>query len=119
MEIMVVVVIIAVLSEVAAPMVSSITDESRRSATKGKMKALKDALKKYKMDLGRFPHTGNIYNAAKINDAGVKFMNSYYEKGHLNPLIDDSSGEQPLGFNYLSCRWQSTPSTVAKQLGWR
>lgn len=74
MEIMVVVVIIAVLSEVAAPMVSSITDESRRSATKGKMKALKDGIMAFRMDIGRLPHWGNVYNAVSIDKAGTFFI---------------------------------------------
>jgi prepilin-type N-terminal cleavage/methylation domain-containing protein len=45
MEIMVVIIVIAVLASVAGPMIGSITDQGRASATKSKINSLKSAKK--------------------------------------------------------------------------
>ncbi|HAE38721.1 MAG TPA: hypothetical protein DCG57_08795 [Candidatus Riflebacteria bacterium] len=58
MEIMVVIIVIAVLASVAGPMIGSITDQGRASATKSKMSALKSAMLTYQSDVGRFPFCG-------------------------------------------------------------
>ena len=58
MEIMVVIIVIAVLASVAGPMIGSITDQGRASATKSKMSSLKSALLAYQGDVGRFPFGG-------------------------------------------------------------
>ena len=58
MEIMVVIIVIAVLASVAGPMIGSITDQGRASATKSKLSSLKSALLAYQGDVGRFPFTG-------------------------------------------------------------
>lgn len=59
MEIMVVIIVIAVLASVAGPMIGSITDQGRASATKSKMSSLKSALLAYQSDVGRLPYSGN------------------------------------------------------------
>lgn len=59
MEIMVVIIVIAVLASVAGPMIGSITDQGRASATKSKLSSLKSALLAYQADVGRFPFTGS------------------------------------------------------------
>ena len=56
MEIMVVIIVIAVLASVAGPMIGSITDQGRASATKSKMSSLKSALLAYQSDVGRLPY---------------------------------------------------------------
>ncbi len=66
MEIMVVIIVIAVLASVAGPMIGSITDQGRASATKSKMSALKSAMLAYQSDVGRLPFSG------KPSNAGVK-----------------------------------------------
>lgn len=74
MEIMVVIIVIAVLASVAGPMIGSITDQGRASATKSKLSSLKSALLAYQADIGRFPFagassqskTGTAYNQAKL-----------------------------------------------------
>lgn len=58
MEIMVVIIVIAVLASVAGPMIGSITDQGRASATKSKMSALKSAMLAYQSDTGRLPFDG-------------------------------------------------------------
>lgn len=58
MEIMVVIIVIAVLASVAGPMIGSITDQGRASATKSKMSALKSAMLAYQSDVGRLPFVG-------------------------------------------------------------
>jgi prepilin-type N-terminal cleavage/methylation domain-containing protein len=58
MEIMVVIIVIAVLASVAGPMIGSITDQGRASATKSKMSALKSAMLAYQSDVGRLPFSG-------------------------------------------------------------
>ena len=89
-EIMVVIIVVAILSEVAMPMVTSIVDESRRSATLMKLKTLKDAITKFKMDLGRLPHSKTAYSAVTIDEAGLTFMTSLDERC---PLLDDGCGD--------------------------
>lgn len=58
MEIMVVIIVIAVLASVAGPMIGSITDQGRASATKSKLSSIKSALLAYQTDVGRLPHGG-------------------------------------------------------------
>ena len=67
MEIMVVIIVIAVLASVAGPMIGSITDQGRASATKSKLSSLKSALLAYQSDLGRLPNNGSLTVAADYN----------------------------------------------------
>ena len=69
MEIMVVIIVIAVLASVAGPMIGSITDQGRASATKSKMSSLKSALLAYQGDVGRFPYKGKAVNYAQNYNA--------------------------------------------------
>ena len=66
MEIMVVIIVIAVLASVAGPMIGSITDQGRASATKSKLSSLKSAMLAYQNDVGRLPFYGCADNAGKI-----------------------------------------------------
>lgn len=71
MEIMVVIIVVAVLASVAGPMIGSVTDQGRESATKSKMSSLKSAIIAYKNDIGRYPSCGDpkkalSYDASKI-----------------------------------------------------
>lgn len=59
MEIMVVIIVIAVLASVAGPMIGSITDQGRASATKSKLSSLKSAILAYNGDTGRYPFWGD------------------------------------------------------------
>jgi len=68
MEIMVVIIVIAVLASVAGPMIGTITDQGRASATRAQMANIKSALVAYKGDTGHYPHLGtNALNRASYN----------------------------------------------------
>lgn len=69
MEIMVVIIVIAVLASVAGPMITSITDQGRISATKGQMSTIKTALVNFNADLGKYPHTNTSLSATTIKGA--------------------------------------------------
>ena len=92
MEIMVVIIVIAVLASVAGPMIGSITDQGRASATKSKLSSIKSALLAYQTDVGRLPHLGNAKCAAAYcqdalmsnneEDKNVLYSNS--NKGYVD-----------------------------------
>ena len=97
MEIMVVIIVIAVLASVAGPMIGSITDQGRASATKSKMSALKSAMLAYQSDVGRLPFTGNPGNAsngAAYNADAILGLNTA-----TNVLVNDELGNGASGFN--------------------
>lgn len=87
MEIMVVIIVIAVLASVAGPMIGSITDQGRASATKSKLSALKSALISYKNDVGRFPFQGSTtaasYVSLNYNNANASMLGSNMETNVL------------------------------------
>lgn len=94
MEIMVVIIVIAVLASVAGPMIGSITDQGRASATKSKISALKSAMLAYQSDVGRLPFAGlpgcagckAAYNSEKV--LGDDIANNVL----LNDLLGNISG---------------------------
>ena len=75
-EIMVVIIVIAVLASVAGPMIGSITDQGRASATKSKMSSLKSALLAYQSDVGRLPYVGDNSRKAKQYDQNALLCSS-------------------------------------------
>ena len=75
MEIMVVIIVIAVLASVAGPMIGSITDQGRASATKSKLSSLKSALLAYQSDVGRLPYLGKN-SRVKSNYCQTKLLSS-------------------------------------------
>lgn len=95
MEIMVVIIVIAVLASVAGPMIGSITDQGRASATKSKLSALKSALLAYQSDIGRLPFNGEPQNAT-CADAYCqdKFLG---DSDATNVLIN--------GYQYIDATW--------------
>lgn len=104
MEIMVVIIVIAVLASVAGPMIGSITDQGRASATKSKLSALKSALISYKNDVGRFPYVGNTAadasDGAAYNSANAAYLDSTQDK---NVLVSNTT--EPFTTNYQR-RWK-------------
>ena len=88
MEIMVVIIVIAVLASVAGPMIGSITDQGRASATKSKMSSLKSALLAYQGDIGRFPFLGNNVQCSENYSAGA-LLNCECED--LNVLVSNET----------------------------
>lgn len=111
MEIMVVIIVIAVLASVAGPMIGSITDQGRASATKSKLSSLKSALLAYQGDVGRFPFTGanksksEAYNGDNLlssvsEDKNVLVCNAEllgsvtnYSKKWKGPYMDSDVGD--------------------------
>lgn len=105
MEIMVVIIVIAVLASVAGPMIGSITDQGRASATKSKLSALKSALISYNNDVGRFPYVGNSDNVSKsaaynATATGTSFMS---DDATQNVLVTNDA--EPFKTNYQR-RWK-------------
>lgn len=124
MEIMVVIIVIAVLASVAGPMIGSITDQGRASATKSKISALKSAMLAYQSDTGRLPFVGKPDNAGcvvaycdasvlgdsllnnvlvnevlgNITGGGLNFGISNYTKKWKGPYMD----ADPIDFMYDS-----------------
>ena len=98
MEIMVVIIVIAVLASVAGPMIGSITDQGRASATKSKMSSLKSALLAYQSDVGRLPYDCDknkmvSYNQNKLLDSEDS------EKNVLTALDNSVFGTKPNNYN--------------------
>jgi len=86
MEIMVVIIVIAVLASVAGPMIGSITDQGRASATKSKLASLKSALLSYSADVGRFPYVGDstkLTCSDAYNTASLKYLHNSSENNVL------------------------------------
>ncbi|EKD83968.1 MAG: hypothetical protein ACD_39C00333G0004 [uncultured bacterium] len=108
MEIMVVIIVIAVLASVAGPMIGSITDQGRASATKSKLSGLKSALLTYQSDVGRFPYVGNADNsqtAKAYNEGDTKLLGDNME---ANVLVNEGIGNDATGFNIKNYnrRWK-------------
>ncbi|MBQ3643353.1 MAG: type II secretion system protein GspG [Candidatus Riflebacteria bacterium] len=103
MEIMVVIIVIAVLASVAGPMIGSITDQGRASATKSKMSSLKSALLAYQTDVGRLPHLGCAKKASNYDQDSL-LSNSDENKNVLYSNSNIGYGSTPPG-NY-SRRWK-------------
>jgi prepilin-type N-terminal cleavage/methylation domain-containing protein len=107
MEIMVVIIVIAVLASVAGPMIGSITDQGRASATKSKMSSLKSALLAYQSDVGRLPYTGknsrdkSAYCADSLLSPNTEDNNVLYSNS-LNGYGADTT-QQP---NNYSRKWK-------------
>ena len=103
MEIMVVIIVIAVLASVAGPMIGSITDQGRASATKSKLSSLKSALISYNNDVGRFPYIGastNVSASAAYNGTNASFMS---DDATQNVLVTNDA--MPFSTNYQR-RWK-------------
>ncbi len=109
MEIMVVIIVIAVLASVAGPMIGSITDQGRASATKSKMSSLKSALLAYQSDVGRLPFIGN----ASVNRSESKAYNIAsgsdllsYDNPDKNVLTSNNEPAVKFGINNYQKKWK-------------
>ncbi len=110
MEIMVVIIVIAVLASVAGPMIGSITDQGRSSATKSKMSALKSAMLAYQSDVGRLPFSGKPgCVACKDAYCATSVLDDTIDK---NVLLNESfgnitgGGTQNFGITNYSKKWK-------------
>ena len=107
MEIMVVIIVIAVLASVAGPMIGSITDQGRASATKSKMSSLKSAMLAYQSDVGRLPFAGNSSFVSKINAYNAEKVLSYDDESK-NVLVQNYDGGTTSAFkiNNYNRKWK-------------
>lgn len=116
MEIMVVIIVIAVLASVAGPMITSITDQGRASATKSKLSALKSAIMAYNSDVGRYPFAGTADNSTNsaAHDSTTSPLNTalFGDTFETNILTaantgTDISGNSVFGIaNYMNKKWK-------------
>ena len=89
MEIMLVIIIIAILTSVAQPIIIAITDQGRVAATKATFKNLKTALNSYKSNMGHYPHAGlgrRKYNGAYYQNCTESGLGDTVE---TNVLLSD------------------------------
>ncbi|MFZ2957877.1 MAG: prepilin-type N-terminal cleavage/methylation domain-containing protein [Candidatus Ozemobacteraceae bacterium] len=105
MEIMVVIIVIAVLASVAGPMIGTITDQGKASATRAQIKNIKTALVNYNNDLGRYPFIGNTQTPANANAADADCLGDSMTN---NVLVNNSVGGNfsNLGFAAYNKRWE-------------
>lgn len=107
MEIMVVIIVIAVLASVAGPMIGSITDQGKTSATKANMGNVKTALVNFNNDLGKFPFVNTVYNGDTVDAANDACLGTTESN---NVLVNNSVGGnyQNLGIaaNTYARRWK-------------
>lgn len=100
MEIMVVIIVIAVLASVAGPMIGSITDQGKASATRAAMQNVKTALVNYNNDVGKFPFSGNS-KATSVQGASYNQANNIAmgQQMTTNVLVDNSASSINLGID--------------------
>lgn len=112
MEIMVVIIVIAVLASVGSSMLTTLVDQSKTSATKSKLDALRKALLAYQADVGRMPHTGALscskYELA-YNEACNKGILSYNNEEE-NVLLSPTSLPSKLQKRWKGPYMDSDPS---------
>ena len=105
MEIMVVIIVIAVLASVGSSMIGTFVDQSKTTATKQRLDALRKALLAYQADVGRMPHAGTSLKCSKYesayNTATTEFLS--YNDEDKNVLLSPA----PLdAFPALKKRWK-------------
>ncbi|MBF0543215.1 MAG: prepilin-type N-terminal cleavage/methylation domain-containing protein [Candidatus Riflebacteria bacterium] len=72
MEIMVVIIVVSILSSVAGPMITGVTEQGKISAAKAQLSNLKSAIQNFNQNMGRYPcQNSNTYSTSVINLAGL------------------------------------------------
>lgn len=104
MEIMVVIIVIAVLASVAGPMIGSITDQGRTSATKSKMSSLKSAMLAYQSDVGRLPFSGSSGNSKYVSAYNAEKVLSYNDQEKNVLTTDNGCGN--FGITNYTRKWK-------------
>jgi prepilin-type N-terminal cleavage/methylation domain-containing protein len=105
MEIMVVIIVIAVLSSVAGPIINGVVDQAKASATRTTMMNIKSGLVNFNNDLGKFPFTGVAQTAASFNSADSEALSQDFTK---NVLVNGAVAGLTLGMasDTFSRRWK-------------
>ncbi|MBF0499883.1 MAG: prepilin-type N-terminal cleavage/methylation domain-containing protein [Candidatus Riflebacteria bacterium] len=73
MEVMVVIIVISVLASIVGPMIGSITDQGKATATKAQLQNIKTALVNYSSDLGNFPFVGPPGTSGDASITPIKY----------------------------------------------
>lgn len=97
-EIMVVIIILGLLAAIVMPRIVGQTDRARYEQAKVQMRILEDALKRYKLDSGRFPTTDQGLEALVRKPSSSKALNNYPDGGYLDkPAVPTD----PWGYRYV------------------
>lgn len=83
-EIMVVIIILGLLAAIVMPRIVGETDRARYESAKVQMRILEDALKRYKLDNGRFPTTDQGLESLVRKPATGAIPRSWPEGGYLD-----------------------------------
>ena len=95
-EIMVVIIILGLLAAIVMPRIVGKTDRARYEQAKVQMRILEDALKRYKLDTGRFPTTAQGLASLVQKPTTGSVPRSYAAGGYLDKpeVPDDPWGNQ-------------------------
>lgn len=97
-ELMVVIIILGLLAAIVMPRVVGQTDKARYEQAKVQMRILEDALKRYKLDSGRFPTTEQGLEALVRQPTTGTLPRNWQEGGYLDkPEVPID----PWGNNYI------------------
>jgi len=83
-EIMVVIIILGLLAAIVMPRIVGETDRARYEQARVQMRILEDALKRYKLDSGRFPTTEQGLEALVAKPSTGAVPRTYAEGGYLD-----------------------------------
>jgi len=83
-EIMVVVIILGLLAAIVMPRIVGETDRARYEQSRGQMRILEDALKRYKLDNGRFPTTEQGLDALVQKPTSGVIPRNWPDGGYLD-----------------------------------
>jgi general secretion pathway protein G len=83
-EIMVVIIILGLLAAIVMPRIVGETDRARYEQARVQMRILEDALKRYKLDSGRFPATEQGLEALVSRPTTGTVPRAYAEGGYLD-----------------------------------
>lgn len=83
-EIMVVIIILGLLAAIVMPRIVGETDRARYEQARVQMRILEDALKRYKLDSGRFPTTEQGLEALVSKPSTGTVPRTYAEGGYLD-----------------------------------
>ena len=114
-ELMVVIIILGLLAAIVMPRVVGQTDKARYSQAQVQMRILEDALKRYKLDSGRFPTTEQGLDALVRQPTTGTLPRNWQQGGYLDkPEVPID----PWGNNYIYISpGQHGPDYDLKSLG--
>lgn len=92
-EIMVVIAIIGILATLIVPRIMGRPDEARGTAAKHDIGTLNQALKLYRLDIGRYPSTEQGLNALVSRPSAEPVPQNWKNGGYLDTLPNDPWGQ--------------------------